>query len=167
GILAGVQHVAVDQGGLTAWEVTGYDRELATTEANRAAVVADYLKSRPAQPFFVDVGFEKTHRPFAGPADDARCTNPRSATPPDFLPDLPATRHDTAALNTSVRELDRDYGVVLKALDDSGLARNTLVICTTDHGLPFPLAKSNLTDAGIGVLLIVRGPGGFEGGKII
>ncbi|MCK5380015.1 MAG: sulfatase, partial [Candidatus Latescibacteria bacterium] len=38
-------------------------------------------------------------------------------------------------------------------------------ICTTDHGIAFPRMKCNLTDAGIGVMLIMRGPGGVTGGK--
>ena len=62
--------------------------------------------------------------------------------------------------------MDEGVGVVLKALEAAGLAGNTLVISTTDHGIPFPAMKCNLTDHGMGVSLILRGPGGFSGGKV-
>jgi arylsulfatase A-like enzyme len=57
-------------------------------------------------------------------------------------------------------------GAVLDALDANGLADNTLVICTTDHGIAFPRMKGYLTDHGTGVMLIMRGPGGFTGGHV-
>jgi arylsulfatase A-like enzyme len=72
-----------------------------------------------------------------------------------------------AAYIDSVRALDRRIGRILDALDANGLRNDTLVICTTDHGICFPAMKCNLVDAGIGVMLVVRGPGGFEGGQVL
>ena len=71
-----------------------------------------------------------------------------------------------AAFKQSARVLDHGVGAVLGALDEQGLADETLVVFTTDHGLPFPGAKATLSDRGIGVLLIMRGPGGFHGGRV-
>ncbi len=68
---------------------------------------------------------------------------------------------------TSVREVDAKMGAVLAALSETGLDRTTLVICTTDHGPAFPRMKCTLTDSGTGVMLIMRGPGGFEGGRVV
>ena len=70
------------------------------------------------------------------------------------------------AFKVSAWDLDQGIGAVLEALEANGLAGNTLVICTTDHGIAFPRMKGNLTDHGIGVMLIMRGPGGFTGGKV-
>jgi arylsulfatase A-like enzyme len=111
------------------------------------------------------VGFGLTHRPFALPLDPQ--DDPRFVAPPPCLPDAPQTREDFAHFRTEAAELDRRIGEVLAALDRSGLADNTLVICTTDHGIAFPLMKCNLTDHGIGVMLILRGPGPFTGGAVV
>jgi arylsulfatase A-like enzyme len=86
--------------------------------------------------------------------------------PPANLPDTPETRRDMASYKASARSLDHGVGAVLNVLDEQDLADETLVILTTDHGLAFPGAKTTLTDRGLGVMLIVRGPGGFHGGKV-
>jgi arylsulfatase A-like enzyme len=156
--LFGVQHVA-----RTAAEV-GYD--LVAPVKNQAAVVgpaaAEWLRHAPKQPFFLDVGFFETHREFheAGPAEDARYS-----MPPAPIPDTPETRRDIARYKASARVMDAAVGEVLRALEAAGLADNTLVVSTTDHGIAFPAMKCNLTHHGTGVSLIMRGPGGFTGGK--
>jgi arylsulfatase A-like enzyme len=40
------------------------------------------------------------------------------------------------------------------------------VILTTDHGLALPESKCTMYDRGLGVLLIIRGSGGFLGGRV-
>ncbi|MBC7315184.1 MAG: sulfatase [Chloroflexi bacterium] len=158
--LIGVQHVAKRA------ETIGYDRvvDLPSHDAQDVAPAAvAFLKSKPKQPFFLSVGFAETHREYhePGPSED-----PRYCAPPAPLPDTPETRRDMAAFKASARILDEGMGAVFDALDEAGLAENTLVICTTDHGLAFPAMKCNLTQHGIGVMLILRGPGGFAGGRV-
>jgi len=159
--LIGVQHVAPDPA------MIGYDEvvPLPSPHAEHVApAAAEFLSSSAlAQPFFLSVGFVETHRkyPAPGSAEDARYT-----LPPPPLPDTPRTRTDMAAFKASARLLDQGMGAVLDALEANGLAENTVVICTTDHGIAFPGMKCNLTDHGIGVMLIMRGPGGFTGGRV-
>jgi arylsulfatase A-like enzyme len=159
-VLAGIQHVAAKP------ETIGY-KELLRPASVKAADVApgaeQFLSRAGSQPFFLDVGFFETHREYPQPtaADD-----PRYTQPPLPIPDTPATRQDMARYHASARLLDQGVGQVLNALDRYGLAANTLVISTTDHGVAFPLMKCNLEDTGWGVSLIMRGPGGFQGGKV-
>lgn len=159
-VLAGIQHVAARP------ETIGYD-EVLTPKSMSAVQVApgavEFLNRRPIKPFFLDVGFFETHREYPKPttADD-----PRYIQPPVPLPDTRQTREDMAAYHASARVLDRGVGEVLDALDRNGLAANTLVISTTDHGIAFPRMKCNLEDFGLGVSLIMRGPGEFRGGRV-
>ena len=109
-----------------------------------------------AEPFFMSVGFFETHRSFFAPSS---VRDRVYSLPPPFLPDTPEIRQDVAAYKASARSLDHGVGSVLNTLHETGMDRNTLVICTTDHGLAFPTAKASLLDRGIGVMLIMRGPG--------
>lgn len=158
--LIGLQHIAHDPA------IIGYDK-VQVFGGNHveqvAPAAAAFLKGAPKTPFFIDVGFQETHREFRkpGPKED-----PRFCLPPAPLPDTPETRADIAAFKATARALDDGIGVVLDALEASGLAGNTLVISTTDHGIAFPDMKCNLFDHGMGVSLIMRGPGAFSGGKV-
>ncbi|MBM4460235.1 MAG: sulfatase [Chloroflexi bacterium] len=127
------------------------DRDLAN-----ARRVADYLREPRPRPFFLSFGMFSTHRPFPLPDEEI---NPDYVQPPPPLPDDPATRLDMAGFYTMARCADACVGIVLDALAASGLADDTFVFFTTDHGIAFPKMKCHLYDAGIGVALIIRFPG--------
>jgi arylsulfatase A-like enzyme len=158
--LIGEQHVSRDPA------VLGYDHvvDIGTTRVHSIAPAAlQLLRSHPPEPFFLSIGFFETHREFFEPSS---VRDALYGAPPAQLPDTPATRADMAAFKASARSLDQGVGAVLHGLDEAGVADNTLVVLTTDHGLPFPGAKGSLTDRGLGVMLIIRGPGGFHGGHV-
>jgi N-sulfoglucosamine sulfohydrolase len=170
--LAGVQHIADSFD--PPWEKIGYDMKLGSDAegkagphipANNAHLAAsDFLSHAPQQPFFLSVGFVETHRDFP-PLPTGEQTG--YIAPPPPLPDLAEIREDTARFHRSVQDLDAKMGGVFEALRRTGLMEETLILCTTDHGIPFPWNKCSLTGNGLGVMLIIRGPGGFSGGKVI
>ncbi len=159
--LIGEQHLSREPDAL------GYDHvvEIGTTKVHSIAPAAQQLiRSRPPQPFFLSIGFFETHREFFEPSS---VRDALYGAPPAHLPDTPEIRADMAAFKASARSFDQGVGAVLQALDEQDLADDTLIVLTTDHGLPFPGAKASLSDRGLGVLLIMRGPGGFHGGHVV
>ena len=162
--LLGIQHI-IDADEI---EDIGYDEIIGRDLPRRAEVLApaacDFLEKKHDEPFFLSVGCFETHRVF--PEHDIE-DDPRWTKPPEFLPDTPETRLDMANFNTMAHQYDNGVGQILDCLDKTGLSENTLLIITTDHGIAFPRAKCNMQDSGIGVLLMMRGPQGFYGGKVI
>ena len=110
------------------------------------------------RPFYIQIGTAVTHRPFD--LDGAEPDDSLGVTLLPYLAETPGTRKDFAALQGSVKRWDEGLGDVLKALDSRGLADNTILVVTTDHGIAMPRAKCSLYDLGIGVLLLIRWPGG-------
>lgn len=163
--LIGVQHeVKPEEIGSLGYDTVVENSKLPLHSAERGEMAAQWLRSTPRNPFFLNVGFTETHRVFlpAEPSDDPRFI----ATLP-WLPDDPEIRKDVAELHTAVRHVDQAVGSILRALEETRLMENTLIVFTTDHGVPFPRAKSTLYDAGIGVALMMCGPNGFSGGKVV
>lgn len=140
---------------------------------------AEFIDREHDRPWFLSVGLDETHRdnrqgkPESGAlfskyfADEVSDDDGRYGFVPPHLPDTPEIRKDMARFADAARTLDRRYGHVLDALRRSGQESETLVIMTTDHGPAFPGMKCNLTDQGTGVLMMIRGPGGFSGGRVI
>lgn len=133
-----------------------------------AGGAAAYLKerARARQPFYLQVGFFESHRPydFGGCEPD----DSRGVTVPPYLLDNAAARADHAALQGALRKADAGVGLVLEALREAGLEEETLVIFTPDHGLANPRAKATLYDPGLEIACLMRWPGGgLEKGRRI
>ena len=159
-VLIGEQHISEDPA------VIGYD-EIIHVDSHHATDVAPVTVEALAtleEPFFGSVGFFETHRQFRAPTSVRDTLYSR---PPPNLPDAPQTREDMTAFKASARSLDQGIGAVLNGLHKLGLSERTLIVCTTDHGLAFPGSKATLYDRGIGVMLLMLGPGGFLGGRVV
>jgi N-sulfoglucosamine sulfohydrolase len=110
-----------------------------------------------SEPWYAQVGFHEPHRVFD--FGDVEPDESLGVYVPGWLPDTEAVRQDLAAFQGAAKEVDRAIGGILAALDESGMAENTLVIFTVDHGIAFPRAKCTLYDPGINVALMMRQPG--------
>ncbi|MCP4852889.1 MAG: sulfatase [Fuerstiella sp.] len=134
------------------------------------------------KPFFLNVNMHDPHRPFANAPQEQREKNPKlwDGVPivenpykpekvplPGFLPDLPQVRMEMAEYYTSVRRCDEIIGEVLKVLDESGQADNTVVIFLSDHGIAVPFAKTNCWMHSNRTPLIIRWPGKTPKGEAI
>ncbi len=124
--------------------------------------------ARKSRPFYLHLGFWEVHRPFCGdPEQEQRAqalAQGRIQVPP-YLPTNPPTHRDLAELHASVERVDQGVGTILDALEANGLAEDTLVVFTADHGLPFPRAKGTLYDPGIQVAFLARLPGRIAPGQ--
>jgi len=128
-----------------------------------AARAAEFLATCGERPFYLHVGFADPHRDFgnarAYPGVQEVRYSPGDVAVPPFLPDIPAVRAELAQYYQSISRLDTGIGMVLSALERSGRAEDTLVLCLSDHGMPFPGAKASPFDSGHHCPLIVRHPG--------
>ena len=67
---------------------------------------------------------------------------------PSFVQDTPAAREDISAQYTTISRLDQGVGLMMTALEKYGFLDNTLVILTSDNGIPFPNGRTNLYHSG-------------------
>lgn len=125
-----------------------------------------FLKRRQGEqkPFFLQVGFFETHRPYNW--GGAEADRSKGVTVPPYIVDNEAARADMADLQGAIRKADFHAGRIFEALEEAGLADNTIVLFTTDHGLALPRSKGTMHDTGMSVAFVMRWPaGGIRGGR--
>uniref|UniRef100_A0A8K9Y453 N-sulfoglucosamine sulfohydrolase (sulfamidase) n=1 Tax=Oncorhynchus mykiss TaxID=8022 RepID=A0A8K9Y453_ONCMY len=135
-------------------------------------------KEEEERPFFLYVAFHDTHRcGHSQPQYGAFCEkfgNGQSGMGripdwnislsicylrvPHFVPDTPVARADLAAQYTTVSRLDQGIGLVLAELREAGYENDTLVIYSSDNGIPFPNGRTNLYGSGTAEPMLVSSP---------
>ena len=169
--LFGHQHVTTQPARLGFDHLHGFDRARGCHEPAWGARVSErfttFLEgSLPAAPLYIELNLEEPHRPYdqGGATPDGEL----GVQIPAYLPDDGATRDEMAMLQGAIRQADRAVGRILDALRAAGLAENTLVVFSADHGLAMPRAKCTLYDPGIETALMMRWPrAGIAGGRVV
>jgi N-sulfoglucosamine sulfohydrolase len=116
----------------------------------------EFLEKKPnGQPFCYWFGSQDPHRTYEAGTGKASGMNPGEVRVPAYWPDTPEVRDDILDYYYEVQRFDREVGELLKRLEVLGELENTLVVVTSDNGMPFPRAKANVYDAGTNLPLVV------------
>lgn len=133
-----------------------------------AANFRDFLEARlPDRPFFFWFGASEPHLPYAEGAWREGGKSLEDARLHAAWPDGPVVRGDVLDGALEIEHVDRHLGAMLAMLEECGELDRTLVVCTSDHGIPLARAKCNLYDEGTRVPLAVRWPARIPGGRVV
>lgn len=112
-----------------------------------AANFVDFLDERPDNaPFCFWYGGHEPHRPYEPGQGAANGKAVGEEEVPAFFPNDERVRNDLADYAFEVEWFDAQLGKMLDELDRRGELDNTLVVVTSDNGMPFPRVKGNMYD---------------------
>jgi uncharacterized sulfatase len=125
-----------------------------------------FHETKRDKPFFFWFGSHEPHRGYTPGSGILAGLDPMKAFVPDFLPDDSVVRSDILDYTLEIQWYDQQLGKILRFLKEQGALENTLVVVTSDNGMPFPSAKANLMDYGSHVPLAICWPGHIKPGGV-
>ena len=121
-----------------------------------------FLKEKPEdQPFFFWFGSHDPHRVYEANTGVHAGMSYTDVKVPAFMPDMDCIRNDLLDYYFEVERFDRESGNIINQLEIQGLIKNTLIVMTSDNGMPFPRAKANLYEYGTRMPLVISWPQGI------
>jgi N-sulfoglucosamine sulfohydrolase len=142
----------------------GFDYHNKPEDYRRLA--GEVKKAAAGKPFFILANISTPHRPYRlhflanGMPPNGPQEIDRSAIElPAWLPDTPVVRDDYAQYLEATQLTDHCVAAVLEGLKESGVGGETLVIFTSDNGMPYHRGKGAGYIASLHMPLIIGGPG--------
>lgn len=127
-----------------------------------------FLKQRTAgKPFCFWMGFTEPHRAYERNSGVRMGKKLEDVTVPAYLPDTPIVRGDLADYAVEVEYADGHIGRTLDVLKAAGELERTLIIITSDHGMPFPFVKGQIHEDGFHLPLAMRWGEVIKPGRVI
>jgi len=125
---------------------------------NYTANFSDFLRDRPEDaPFFFWFGSTEPHREYQiGVGEKEANLNSGDIDVPPFWPDDEIIRQDIMDYYYEIMWHDSHLAGMIYELEQAGELDNTIIIVTSDNGMPFPRAKVNLYDWGTHMPLAIR-----------
>ncbi|MDF3078979.1 MAG: heparan N-sulfatase [Sphingobacteriaceae bacterium] len=154
-------------------EVTGKAYQSATlvpptsgiANTDYATNFKNFLGAKPkGQPFFFWFGSKEPHREYeygSGAAKGSKSLKDIDKIH-QFWPDADSVRMDMLDYAYEVEYFDKQLGRILEVLDQSGEAGNTIVVITSDNGMPFPRIKGFEYELSNHMPLAIRWPNGIQ-----
>ena len=151
-ILFGLQHVTYNE------KTLGFKKIFPERPAD--AVVKNIKENIDSnlfkKPFYAEINFFEPHRPFD--FGGVKPFKSKGISVPKYIPNNNDTRKEFASMQGAIKKMDDSVAKIINILKRKNLYENTIILFTTDHGIPFPRAKGTLYDAGIETSLIISYP---------
>jgi len=127
-----------------------------------------FLQARPeGKPFCFWFGSGDPHRGYKWQSGLKSGMKLEDIVVPAFLADSTEIRTDICDYYWEIQRFDRQVGQLLQILEATGELDKTLIVVTSDNGMPFPRAKTNLYDYGTRMPLAVRWAAKVKGGRVV
>ena len=127
-----------------------------------------FLQKRPeGAPFCFWYGGVEPHRLYEQGSALRHGKKLEQAQVPAFMPDSEKVRSDILDYGLAIDWFDQHLGKIIRILEDIGELDNTLIVVTSDNGMPFPRAKATLYDYGTRMPLAVRWANKVKPGRVV
>ncbi len=119
------------------------------------------------EPFCFWYGGFEPHRGYQYGLGIEKKKDPDGIAIPGIFPDHDSVRIDLLDYFAEVEWFDHHLQKMIDLLEEMGELDNTLIIVTSDNGMPFPRCKSNLYDLGTNMPLAIRWGNKVPSGRVI